>query len=57
MSKKVHNRSHRYLLLGEIPNKHKQLKSLNKQLASETDTLKSNVTWMRSILAAELTLL
>ena len=48
MNKKVCNRYHRRLL-DEISNKRKQLKSLNKQLASETDTLKSNVTWMKSI--------
>ena len=49
MSKKVRNRYHRRLLLDEISNKHKRLKSLNKQLANETDTLHSNVTWMKSI--------
>ena len=48
MNKKVCNRYHRRLL-DEISNKRKRLKSLNKQLASETDTLKSNVTWMKSI--------
>ena len=49
MNKKVRNRYHRRLLLDEISNKHKRLKSLNKQLASETDTLKSNVIGMKSI--------
>ena len=49
MNKKVRNRYHRRLLLDEISNKHKRLKSLNKQLANETDTLNSNVTWMTSI--------
>ena len=49
MNQKVRNRYHRCLLLDEISNKHKRLKSLNKQLAGETDTLKSIVTWMKSI--------
>ena len=49
MNKKVRNRYHRCLLSDEISNIHKQLKSLNKQLPSETDALKSNVTWMKSI--------
>ena len=49
MNQKVRNRYHRCLLLDEISNKHKRLKSLNKQLASETDTLKSNVIGMKSI--------
>ena len=49
MNKKVRNRYHRRLLLDEISNIHKRLKSLNKQLPSETDTLKPNVTWMKSI--------
>ena len=35
--------------MDEISNIHKRLKSLNKQLPSETDTLKPNVTWMKSI--------
>ena len=49
INKKVRNRYHRRLLLDEISNKCKRLKSLNKQLASETDTLKSNITWVKSI--------
>ena len=49
MNKKIRKRYHRRLLLHEISNKHKRLKSLNKQLASENDTPKSNVTWMKSI--------
>ena len=49
MNNKVRNRYHRRLLLDEISNNYKRLKSLNKQLTSETDTLKSNVTWMISI--------
>ena len=49
MNKKVRNKYHRRLLLDEVSNKHKRLKSLNKQLTIETDTLKSNVTWMKSI--------
>ena len=49
MNKKVRNRYHRRLLLDEISNIHKRLKSLNKQLPSETDTLRPNVTWMKSI--------
>ena len=49
MNKKVRNRYHRRLLLDEISNKQKPLQSLNKQLASETDTLKSNVIGMKSI--------
>ena len=58
MNKKVRNRYHRRLLLDEISNIHKRLKSLNKQLPSETDTLKSNITWMKVfVLATVLTLL
>ena len=58
INKKVRNRYHRRLLLDEISNIHKRLKSLNKQLPSETDTLKSNVTWMKVfVLATVLTLL
>ena len=49
MNEKIRKRYHRRLLLDEILNKHKRLKSLNKQLASESDTPKSNVTWMKSI--------
>ena len=49
MNKKVRNRYHRRYLLDEISNKHKRLKSLNKQLSNETDTLDSNITWMKSI--------
>ena len=57
MNKKVCNRYHRRLL-DEISNKCKQLKSLNKQLASETDTLKSHVIWTKVfVLATVLTLL
>ena len=44
MNKKVSIKYHRRLLLDEISNKHKRLKSLNKQLASETDTFRSSVT-------------
>ena len=49
MNKKVRIKYHKRLLLDEISNKHKRLKSLNKQLASETDTFRSSVTWMKSI--------
>ena len=49
MNKKIRKRYHRRFLVDEISNKHKRLKSLNKQLASESDTPKSNVTWMKSI--------
>ena len=49
MNKKVSIKYHRRLLLDETSNKHKRLKSLNKQLASETDTFRSSVTWMKSI--------
>ena len=49
MNKKIRKRYHRRFLVDEISIKHKRLKSLNKQLASESDTLKSNVTWMKSI--------
>ena len=49
MNEKIRKRYHRRLLLDEILNKHKRLKSFNKQLASESDTPKSNVTWMKSI--------
>ena len=49
INKKVRNRYHRRLLVDEIQNKCKRLKSLNKQLANETNTLKSNITWVKSI--------
>ena len=49
MNKKIRKRYHKRFLVDEISNKHKRLKSLNKQLASESDAPKSNVTWMKSI--------
>ena len=49
MNKKVRDRYHERLLLDEILNKYKWLKSLNKQLTKKADTPKSNVTCMKTI--------
>ena len=49
LNKNIPNRYHRGLPLDEISNEHKRLKSLNKQLTNETNTFKSNVTWIKSI--------
>ena len=44
--------------MDEISNKHKRFNSLSKQLTNETDAVKSDVTWIKSIvLATALTLL
>ena len=49
MNEKIRNRYYRRLLLHEIPNKHKCLKLLNKQLEMENNILNDSTTSMKGI--------